>query len=286
MKRLIVHADDLGADAARNRGIFEALESGMVTAASVLANGPAFEDCLRVIAPAAFRHISFGVHLNLTEGMPLVPDLQFITDRNGCFCGKREGHRRLMRAGDRPLTAEIRREMAAQVRALQAAGVPIDHLDGHQHVHVFPAAIDATIRTAAAFGIPWIRIPDEPLPESTDRNVLMHRAEARMFSRLAAAARRRIAGSALRATDHFRGLYLKGAMSVESLERTVRALPPGLTELMVHPGRAPGSRSRGPFAAFSHRDREKELEVLTGGDFRRMLEKYEIQLISFPGAGS
>ncbi len=39
MRRLIINADDLGADHARNEGIFEAIEAGVVTAASILANG-------------------------------------------------------------------------------------------------------------------------------------------------------------------------------------------------------------------------------------------------------
>ena len=49
MKRLIVNADDLGADEARNRGIFEAIDAGVVTSVSLLANGPSFEDAARRI---------------------------------------------------------------------------------------------------------------------------------------------------------------------------------------------------------------------------------------------
>jgi predicted glycoside hydrolase/deacetylase ChbG (UPF0249 family) len=105
-----------------------------------------------------------------------------------------------------------------------------------------------------------------------------------MFCRLAAVARTRIDGSALRTTDHFRGLYLKGTLSLETLEATLQGLPPGLTELMVHPGRAPCGQAEGPFSAFSHRDRERELEVLTSGSFRRMLEKYSVALTPFPEA--
>jgi len=41
MKRLIVNADDLAADEARNAGIFEAIAQGRVTSVSLLPNGPA-----------------------------------------------------------------------------------------------------------------------------------------------------------------------------------------------------------------------------------------------------
>jgi hypothetical protein len=107
-----------------------------------------------------------------------------------------------------------------------------------------------------------------------------------MFCRLAAASRTRIIGTALKTTDHFRGLYLKGTLSLETLEATLEALPPGLTELMVHPGRMPGGGAEGPFSAFSNRDRERELEVLTCDRFRQMLERYHIALTPFPEAVS
>jgi len=287
LKRLIIHADDLGADEARNAGIMEAIEAGSVTAASVLTNGPAFQDCLRRIASMNGRHFSFGVHLNLTEGRPLSPGLETITGADGCFCGKQEGHRRLMNRGDDALEKEIRREFAAQIQALRAAGIRMDHLDGHQHIHIFPAAIDATVRTAREFGIPWIRIPEEPLPAgSMDRNNPLLDDEAERFCRLAAAVRIKLHGSAIKTTDHFRGLYLKGRLSLAHLERTLQTLPPGLTELMVHPGRAHGGPVQGPFSAFSNRERDKELTVLTSGNFQRMLEKYHVRLTPFPEACS
>ncbi len=44
MKSLIINADDLGADEARNRGIFEAIEAGRVTSVSILVNGEGFDD--------------------------------------------------------------------------------------------------------------------------------------------------------------------------------------------------------------------------------------------------
>jgi predicted glycoside hydrolase/deacetylase ChbG (UPF0249 family) len=285
LKRLILNADDLGADAARNAGIFEAIEAGVVTAASILVNGSAFHDVVRRIALTNCNHISFGVHLNLTEGMPLSPGLKSITGPDGCFCGKAEAHRRLMRKGGDGLEKEIWQEFAAQITALRDAGVWIDHLDGHQHIHIFPAVIDSTVSAAKEFRIPWIRIPEEPPPSrSVDRNSHVLTGEAEMFYSLAAAARIKIHESTLRMTDHFRGLYLKGRMSSIHLEETLRTLPPGLTELMVHPGKVPAGQAEGPFSSFSHREREKELEVLMDNNFRLMLEKYYIQLMPFPEA--
>ena len=280
MKRLIVNADDLGADEARNAGIFEAVEAGAVTAVSILVNGPAFQDALRWIAAAKCPSLSIGIHLNLTEGRPLTPGLAGLTDSNGGFPGKAEAHRRLRVGGGPDLEEAIWREFSAQVAALRDAGIRVDHLDGHQHIHIFPAAIEAAVRTAEEFGIPWIRVPEEPSPVFADAAGPFNAGEAEMFSRLASATRGRIHRSALRMTDHFRGLYLKGRLSPENIEETLSALPSGLTELMVHPGRASAESASGPFSAFSNQDREKELETLTSGGFQGMLARHGCRLTS------
>lgn len=280
-----MHADDLGADHARNSGIFAAMEAGVVTAASILANGPAFGDCVQRIAAAGYGHVSFGIHLNLTEGRPVRPDLKLLTGPDGFFLGKRQGLRLLMDRGDRALEQEIRKELIAQIAVLRAAGIRMDHADGHQHVHVFPAVAEAAFRTAAESGIPWMRIPEEPSPRRAERIRSVPEDEAERFCRLAAAARVRMQEVSLKTTDHFRGLYLKGNLSLKRLDRTLETLPPGLTELMVHPGRAAGEKTGGPFSAFSGRAREKELAVLMSGSFRRMLEKHRTCLTSFPEAG-
>jgi hypothetical protein len=85
------------------------------------------------------------------------------------------------------------------------------------------------------------------------------------------------------ATDHFRGLYLKGKLPVSHWMDFLEAIPPGLTELMVHPGRAPGYAASGPFSGFSTTDREKELEALVNGRFRAALLKTGVELTPFPG---
>jgi predicted glycoside hydrolase/deacetylase ChbG (UPF0249 family) len=283
LKRLIINADDLGADEGRNAGIFEAIEAGSVTAASILANGPAFQDVIRRIDASACKHVSYGIHLNLTEGMPLTAGPGSMAGADGCFRGKKEGHRLFMTEGDGMLERDIMVELSAQIEALRNAGIRISHLDGHQHVHIFPAVIQAAIRSGLEFGIPWIRIPEEPIPvgivEQTSHDL---RDEAAMFSHLASAARLRIRKSTLVTSDHFRGLYLKGRLSLERLEETLRALPPGLTELMVHPGRVSASRGDGAFSSFSNSEREYELKTLVDEKIPAMLAMYNLTLTPFP----
>jgi chitin disaccharide deacetylase len=286
VKQLILTADDLGADLSRNAGIFEAIEAGVVTSTSMLVNGRAFQHALANIRTCPIK-VSIGVHLNLSEGRPLSPDLKLLIGPDGCFSGKAETHRRLAAGGNDILSSEIRQEFAAQIALIRDAGVPIDHLDGHQHIHVFPAAIAEAIGAANEFGIRWIRIPEEPSPTgSLAAASYMLVQEAENFSRLARDARAIARRSGLKMTDHFRGLYLKGFMSLEHLEEVLETLPSGITELMTHPGRAPANGAADVFAPFSNSERERELVTLKDVRLRSMLEKYNIQLSPFPEARS
>lgn len=62
------------------------------------------------------------------------------------------------------------------------------------------------------------------------------------------------------------------------------ALRPGLTELMVHPGRIPDQRLSSPFSGFSTPDREKELDALLDQRFLQAVKNARIALTSFSEA--
>jgi len=369
MRQIIINADDFGADVYRNQGIAEAVDAGVVTSVSVLVNGPAFDDALARLPVWQGRGVSVGLHVNLSEGDPVCKELAVLPDEHGCFRGKSSTHKLLMQVGNQELEREVALEIEAQIELLESTGVRISHLDGHQHVHIFPAAIAAAVQAAQRHGIAWLRIPEEPatipsalrkeefpgagklrcdelargrilsfretpspsrgglgwgwvlfnycrfLPHpppdlplegggnklhfasSSRRNsmvkrrsrykvqqTMLLRREAAMFSLLAAAARPILNGSGVRTTDHFRGLYLKGRLSLPLLEELLNDLPAGLTELMVHPGRAPAGPSQGPFAAFSTVDREGELYVLLDSKLLNILKEKTVSLTPFPEA--
>lgn len=283
MKRVIINADDLGADVPRNEGILEAIRAGTVTSVSILANGPALEDALQRIRPLDHSKVSFGIHCNISEGTPLAGGLRILAGPDGCFMKKAAAHQLLMRGGA-AIEEEIARELDMQIEALKGAGLRLTHIDGHHHVHVFPAAIKAVCAAARKHGIPWMRIPDEPEPVSREDGIpgsLLE--ESKAFSGLAGHARLYIEGTGLKAPDHFRGLYLKGRASLQSMQKTLEELKPGLTEIMMHPGRAVAGRPQGgPFSSFSTMDRERELHVLLSEEFRLALLRIGVILIPFP----
>ncbi len=284
MKRsLVINADDLGADEARNEGIFEAIDAGVVTSASLLANGLALEDALARMGALKNRKVSFGFHLNLSQGTPVSEGHQLLVGPDGNFPGKIAAHKLLMQRGNKDLEKEIAIEMESQIARLRNAGVELHHMDGHQHVHVFPAVTSLAVRLAERHGIRWMRLPDEPAPPSAgrlkkDNGVLFEEAE--IFSGLAAQARVHLDKTRVKTTDAFRGLYLKGRLSVELLEKILENLPGGLTELMVHPGRA-AQGDDSPFSYFSTSERLSELRALMDERFRTALTRCGVSLVSF-----
>jgi len=149
-KRLVVNADDFGFTPDVNAGIVEAHQQGILTATTLMANGDAFEDAVRLARKVG--SLDVGCHLVLTGGRSL-------------HSGK------LLPASVPQLLVAITRrqipiydELAAQVRAIQKAGITPTHLDTHKHTHLAPQVLDAVSRLAAEFGIAWVRRPfDLPL---------------------------------------------------------------------------------------------------------------------------
>jgi predicted glycoside hydrolase/deacetylase ChbG (UPF0249 family) len=280
VKRLVVNADDLGADPGRNRGIAEGLAAGVVTSVSLLANGPALEDAVERLRALNGRGISLGLHLNLSEGTPLSPGHRLLTGADGDFLGKWTAHDLLRTAPSPPLRAEVAAEIEAQIAALGSRGLVLDHLDGHQHAHVLPGVLDIAVAACLRHGIRWFRLPQEVGPESHGRA----ESPPRIFSGWA----RRAQGAVERAglsSPCFRGLYALGRLDTARLEALVASLPPGLTELMVHPGRCEDGAGVGVFSRFSSADRDRELETLLDPGFSAALEENGVALTRFPAGG-
>lgn len=127
-----------------------------------------------------------------------------------------------------------------------------------------------------------MRIPEEPVPlPGSEAIPPWLREEGQWFSSMARAARLKLQGGAVDVPDHFRGLYLKGRFSLAVLLDLIETIPPGLTELMVHPGRISDGSFAGPFSSFSTPDRLKELETLLDPAFLSGLRSRHIDSIPF-----
>ena len=137
MKNLIVNADDLGWTEGVNRGILEAFQHGIVTSASLLANGSAFAGGAKAAHSAP--GLGVGVHLNLTDGPPVADreTVESLLNDDGEFAAGPESL--LLRRARRGLVLrEVEEEWDEQISRVRDAGIEPTHVDGHKHVHMLP----------------------------------------------------------------------------------------------------------------------------------------------------
>ena len=287
MRNLIVNADDLGWTAGVNRGIAEAHRNGIVTSASLLANGVAFAGGVELAR--GNPRLSVGVHLNLSDGVPVagreaVPSL---VGETGDLVGGPESW--LLKIAMRGLApAEVEKEWGAQISKVRDAGVAVTHLDGHKHAHMLPGLFEIALRLAKRNGIGAIRVSHEASSLRTALStgaelrpsaVLKQGMQARGLKLLARDAREKAEGAGISTSDYFCGIAQTGELTKEGIARMLRNLPEGTTELMCHPGyvdedlRATSTQLQG--------SREKEVEILTDPEIRNLVASQGIRLIDY-----
>jgi len=270
-KRLIVNADDYNTDGDRNRGIIEAARNGIVSSVSVLTNLP-WHDNAQQDLTASFNN-NIGIHLNLTKGLPLTKGARTLTDQTGRFFSKLRAWRKALLGSY--CTGEIRMEFEAQINRLIRAGIMPDHIDGNNHIHVFPGIAAVTAGLAVQFGIPCIRLPREPL-HSAARLVRAGGCKKLMFLMLCRSARKIFLRAGLRFPDRTAGIQQPRVWDVPELRQFLRTLPDGTTELMCHPGYAANNGN-----PFSTPRRQEELTALTNAEVMQDVEKYGIIICSY-----
>lgn len=267
--RLIINADDFGSGPGRNRGIVEAFTCGLVTEASLLANGPAFDDA---VVQALAVKMPVGAHLNLADGAAISGPIPGLTDVSGTFPGK-QGARRAIQTGTLDLRG-VRRELQAQLERILAAGLRPSHLDSHQHWALFPELTPLLLDLACAYEIPALRLPAPMEPVAYDPPGTLG-VELDLYRQLAPALRVAVKTRSLLTPMGLYGMPLLGRLDQPRLLELLAQLPPGTWELMVHPGYIDG---QDPFGGPA---RETELRALTAPETAQAIERLGIELITF-----
>jgi predicted glycoside hydrolase/deacetylase ChbG (UPF0249 family) len=224
VKHLIVTADDVGLHRGMTEGALRAHEAGIVTACSIVANGASFEHAIERLRD--FPELSAGIHLALVEERPLASDVESLVGVSGLFHASyydfvpRYFARRIR-------MEEVEREFRAQIERVLEAGVKVEHLNGHQHLHLLPRIFSLVQRLAVEYRIPYVRVVDERRHGRGMRAISVG-----ILSRLGRAARGR---SPVRTNDRTIGVTNAGHVSTASLIAMLDDVD-GVTELVCHPG--------------------------------------------------
>jgi predicted glycoside hydrolase/deacetylase ChbG (UPF0249 family) len=267
-KLLVVNADDFGFTPDVNQGIIEAHRDGILTATTLMANGTAFDDALRLWRETPTLDV--GCHLVLIGGESLVTKQPFPASVSQL----------LVALAKRQLP--VYDELKAQVQRIVDAGVRPTHLDTHKHTHLAPPVLDAVARISEEFGVRWVRRPfDFPLSAAAGSVPRMERWTSSALALMRRRFHRVLSRHGCRTTDHFAGFQITGRFRTGELVELMALIPEGSTELMVHPGRCGPALRAAPTRL--KESREAELAALVAPEVRAAIAHHGIELVNYSG---
>jgi hopanoid biosynthesis associated protein HpnK len=284
MKQLILNADDFGMTRGVNEGIIRAHRDGILTSATLMANGPEFDDA--VVRAKLNPGLGVGCHLVLVGGPAVGPKekISSLADENGNLPESLGLFVARLTAGF-IRTKAIEREMRAQIEKIRAAGIEPTHLDTHKHTHAHPKVMESLARVGKALGITRVRKPMENLRDSwqstRDAN------SSHTLELLAAAAARTVTpwfqaivrNYGLLTPNNFLGLAMTGSLGPAALRRMIDTLPDGSSEIMLHPGICDDDLAKSGSRLQMHR--HTEMSALLDPAVKSAVVERDIRLITY-----
>ena len=182
----------------------------------------------------------------------------------------------------------VEREFHAQIQRLLAAGIRPTHLDGHQHVHMWPPVFALTARLAGEYGMAGVRSSRERRPNFHRlwrRNahlrgkILLQAGVGLGLAFLAVASRAALAAEGVATPDYFYGVSATGYLDRGTLADVLRDVPDGVSELMCHPGYVDATLER--VSTRLLRQRETEFEAVAAPEARILAASLGIELVTY-----
>lgn len=276
-RRLIVAADDFGIDRTVNLAVETGHAEGVLTSASLVTCGEAFEDAVAV----ARRNprLGIGIHLTLNGERPLLARerIPSIVGNDGMLLEDHAAMCRGIVTGSVSL-AHIADECEAQIAKFFDAGLVPTHVDSHRHVHLFPPVLKALGPVLKRFGIRRMRRLRIPLHDYSS-DVLKACITIALGIGCAAALRE------YSCPDYYVGFFRSGRMELPYAMRALARLPAGVTEIGFHPG-TDNAVMAGRYRCWAERygwgcDWEREYRILKDRDLKDCIAERGIELIRY-----
>jgi hopanoid biosynthesis associated protein HpnK len=234
-RRLIVNADDFGRSASINQAVIRAHREGILTTASLMVNEPAFEEAVQLAKENPT--LGVGLHLTLLCGHSTLPAHQIpgLVNRDREFTNNPAG------AGFRyffSLRDQLRQEIHAQFEKFRQTGLPLDHVNGHLHLHLHPTVFAILMENAPQLGIQRLRLTFDPfwLNLKLASGHFFYRAlHATIYHLLSARARPALKRRNIRHTSRVFGLLQNARVDEPYVTHLLPTLPVGDSELYSHP---------------------------------------------------
>ncbi len=271
---LIVNGDDFGLTKGVNKGVLDCYKKGILTSATLLAGLPASEEAVRLARDSS---LSVGLHLNLG----LTP-ASLYKDAHVPFIASSVEHNRvyliwLLSTMKDQFRKHLLDFFRCQVEWALKRKIDITHLDTHKHIHLWPPVARLVCIVAKEYGIRAVRFPCEPFWAKGALN-LRTRIPLFVLYVFGILTRRVLKRAKVKSPDHFRGIINTGWWSKKRFLETLKTLPDGVTEVMVHPGYREGL-SREFTRLLS--SREREVKILTDPEVVNFCAENSIQLVNY-----
>jgi hopanoid biosynthesis associated protein HpnK len=268
LRRLIVNADDFGLSHSVNEAVVCAHREGILTSASLMVNEPGFAEAVRLAKKNP--KLGVGLHLTLLLGHAALPPgkIPGLVNARGEFSNSPVGTG-LNYFFKRGLREQLRAEIHAQFEKFHATGLPLDHVNGHLHLHLHPAIFQVLMEDADKLRIRQLRLTCDCLSRSrkiSQGHWLYRLSHAAMFGWLSRRARDPLRQRGIRHAQITFGLLQDSRVDEDYALKLLPELPPGDSELYSHPS----------FDQFKH-----ELAALVSPRVKARVQELGIELIRY-----
>lgn len=267
-RRLIVNADDFGGSKSINEAIIRSHREGILTSASLMVNEPGFAEA--VLLARQNPNLGVGLHLTLLLGHSTlsrreIPDL---VDEQGRFSFNPVGVG-MRYFADRRLKSQLLAEINAQFEKFRQTGLPLDHVNGHLHLHLHPTVFQLLAANVSRWQITHLRLTHDPfwLNARLVPGHWVYRISHAMIHRVLSDRSRRVLRRLnIKHTTAVFGLLQNARVDESYVMRLLPKLPAGDSELYSHPS----------LDQFRH-----EFEALISPKVKALLERLGIRLIRY-----
>ena len=267
-RRLIVNADDFGRSHSINEAVIRAHRDGILTTASLMVNESGFDEAATLARENP--RLGVGLHLTLLMGRSALPPEKIpgLVNSRGEFSNSPVG----VGMGyffKRSLRGQLRAEIHAQFEKFHATGLPLDHVNGHLHLHLHPVIFKILMDDSEKLGIRRFRLTRDCLARS--RRMASGRwfyrvSHAAIYSWLSSRAREPLRQRGIQHAQITFGLLQNARVDEDYILKLLPELPPGDSELYSHPS----------LDEFKH-----EFDALVSPRVRELVNKLGIELIRY-----
>ena len=267
-RRLIVNADDFGLSHSVNQAVIRAHREGILTTASVMVNEAGFDEAITLAKENST--LGVGLHLTLLQGHSTLPPgkIPGLVNLRSEFSNSPVGVG-MAYFFQRGFREQLRAEIHAQFEKFHSTGLPLDHINGHLHLHLHPVIFKILMEDAETLGIRHFRFTRDCLARSrrmSSGHLFYKVSHTIIYDRLSARAREPLRRRNIKHAQITFGLLQDSRVNEDYILKLLPDLPPGDSELYSHPS----------LDKFKH-----EFDALISPRVREEIQKLGIKLIRY-----